>query len=209
MGSMNQAELRKEVNNLTRAANDARMLLRESAMLADCVAYAVERGEDCGFALQNLQACALGVIEAGRVAQDTSSMIFGRPAKGIGGPKKASDEPAKEIDADEVAKFVDDIAKGIVKPGRDGDDPGNPVEMAARLRFSITEQMKRDASEALSYYQLAEYLVKNGSIPKHLIPDDSPWPVWWNCRKGHKWRESVADHKRRGKCPFCVLWEKT
>lgn len=203
---MNQAELRKEVNNLTRAANDARMLLRESAMLADCVAYAVERGQDCGFALKNLEACVDRAYEAGRVAQDTSSMIFGRPAKGIGGPKKARDESAKEIDA---AKFVDDIAKGIVKPGRDGDDPGNPVEMAARLRFSITEQMKRDASEALTYFQLAEYLVKNGSIPKRLMDDDSPWPIWWSCRKGHKWREAVADHKRRGKCPFCVLWEKT
>ena len=209
MRSMNQAELRKEVRNLARAANDARMALRESAMLADCVAYAVERGEDCGFALKNLEACVERAYEAGRVAQDTASMIFGRPAKGIGGPKKASAEPAKEIDLDEIAKMFDGAVKDIGRPGQDGDDPGNPVEMAARLRFSITEQMKRDASEALTYFQIAECLVKDGAIPKRLMRNDSPWPVWWSCRKGHKWREAVADHNRRGKCPFCVLCEKT
>jgi len=154
-------DVRKAVNNLTRAANDARMALRESAMLADCVADAVERGEDVGHALQNLQACALRANEAYGIARETTCHM---------------------------------ISEG---------------EKIGRVKFIITEQMKRDAMEAMTLYGLAQRLAELGKIPNHHIHDDSPWRTWWRCRKGHKWREAVADHNRRGKCPFCVLWEKT
>ncbi len=68
---------------------------------------------------------------------------------------------------------------------------------------------KENCLETVSPWLAREWHpAKNESLTPKDVKGTSGKEVWWKCRGGHEWRETVVSRYKRGGCPVCVLKKK-